>query len=107
MARMRYDVPAFLKAYTEACEAGMTLTEIANLLGMTWTQVSQRVRTLERRGIPMPERKHGLKGKPGRPCPYKGMKRGPIRRRSSVVTAAAPEVEPRRWETFVITVGAS
>lgn len=77
MARMRFDVPAFIAAYNEAVIAGLNLDEIADLLGLTPACVSQRVQRLTKRGIPLPKRKHGLVG-------TKRVKAVAVRRQDSV-----------------------
>ena len=118
MSRMRgtYDVAAFIKAYTEAVEAGLTLPEIATLLGLSAARVSQRARALAKRGIPLPKRKHALAGKPGHPCSFKGQARpGPrakpkrCRRAVERTEFCKPELAAHSVKVtpgFVITVSA-
>jgi hypothetical protein len=97
MSSMRgtYDVAAFIKAYTEAVDAGLTLAEIATLLGLSTQRCSQRVLALNKRGIPLPKRKHGLAGKPGHPCPFKGQPH-PARGKARVrrLRVRAPSSQP-------------
>jgi hypothetical protein len=109
---MRFDVPAFIKDYTECVVAGLTLAEIGQVMGLRPSVVGQRVCALTRRGIPLPKRKHGLKNKPGRPCPFKGQKLGPRKKgRALQKTARVAESVPFTMPAatfatgFVITVG--
>jgi hypothetical protein len=78
---MRFDVPSFIREYSEAATAGLTLAEIAEVMGMKASVVGQRANALTKRGIVLPPRKHALKGKTGRPSPLKGRKIGPRKQR--------------------------
>ena len=54
MKALRFDVSKFCKEYMEARDAGLTLEEFAQLLGVTLGVVAGRKHRLMKRGIVLP-----------------------------------------------------
>ena len=114
MARMRFDVPTFIKEYNECVVAGLTLAEIGQVMGLRPSVVGQRVCALTKRGIPLPKRTHGLKNKAGHPCPFKGKARPPRKAKVQKTGRGALAADSVQFTMpaasfatgFIITVGA-
>ena len=94
MRSLRFDTAAFINEYHQAKEAGMTQEDLAELLGITYSQLCNRKHVLKKRGIRLPalRRKGGSGRRAAKPV---------LRLLGPVETL----VEPAPL-SFVITVGA-
>ena len=64
MKALKFDVMEFVVHWSEAVSAGLTMEEMAEMFGYTYTTVRLRKSRLAVRGIRLPKLKHGLAGKP-------------------------------------------
>jgi len=59
MRKLGFDTTAFIAEYKQAAEAGLTLRELAHLIGISYTQICQRKHALAKRGIRLPQLLNG------------------------------------------------
>jgi hypothetical protein len=59
MRKLGFDTTAFIAEYKQAAEAGLTLREVADLMGISYSQICQRKHALNKRGIRLPRLPNG------------------------------------------------
>jgi hypothetical protein len=59
MRRLGFDTTAFIAEYHQAVEANITLRELADLLGITYSTLCCRKHALAKRGIRLPKLRNG------------------------------------------------
>jgi DNA-binding Xre family transcriptional regulator len=59
MRSLRFDAPAFIAEYNSAHDAGLTLRDLADLMGITYSTLTCRKHALAKRGIRLPKLKNG------------------------------------------------
>lgn len=67
MRKLGFDTTSFIAEYKQAVEAGLTLRELADLLGITYGQICQRKHQLTRRGVFLPKLPNGNIKRAARP----------------------------------------
>jgi len=59
MRRLGFDTTTFISEYRQACDAGLTLSELADLMGISYSAVCCRKHALAKRGIRLPKLRNG------------------------------------------------
>ena len=59
MRSLRFDTTTFISEYRQAHDAGMTLQELADLMGISYSTLCCRKHALSKRGIPLPRLRKG------------------------------------------------
>jgi DNA-binding Xre family transcriptional regulator len=59
MRSLRFDAPTFIAEYNQAHSAGLTLRDLADLMGVTYSTLTCRKHALAKRGIRLPKLKNG------------------------------------------------
>lgn len=67
MRRLGFDTTAFIAEYKQAREAGLTLRETADLMGISYGQICQRKHALAKRGIRLAKMPNGNIKRAARP----------------------------------------
>ena len=59
MRSLRFDTTTFIAEYRQAHEAGLSLQELADLMGITYSTLCCRKHALAKRGIRLPKLRNG------------------------------------------------
>lgn len=59
MRRLGFDTTTFIAEYRQAFDAGLTLRELADLMGITYSTLCCRKHALSKRGIRLPKLRNG------------------------------------------------